>query len=185
MVETDDAAELFARLAVELHDTAGTGPEGTAETLVEFALHAVGCRHAGLALSTRGRLEIAAVSGPWVAQIMAFQLETGEGPLATAITYDTVVWVRDARSDPRWPLWSARMDGSVVRNVLQVPLRSNTRTVGVLSLYGTNVNGFSTEDEAIAQLIAQQAAAVAVSTAEHTRDLMVPTDARSRPDEGR
>jgi hypothetical protein len=42
-----DAADVFARLAVELHEEAGVTE--TVEAVVQFALQAVSCTYAGVA----------------------------------------------------------------------------------------------------------------------------------------
>jgi hypothetical protein len=101
----EDPAGQFARLAVELRDAATTGVAETAESLVQFAVQAIGCTSAALVLVRGGVLQAAAVSDPQLESIYQVEFETGEGPLVTAFTYDTVVRVRDAATDPRWPLW--------------------------------------------------------------------------------
>jgi hypothetical protein len=101
----EDPAGQFARLAVELRDAATTGVAETAESLVQFAVQAIGCTSAALVLVRGGVLQAAAVSDPQLESTYQVEFETGEGPLVTAFTYDTVVRVRDAATDPRWPLW--------------------------------------------------------------------------------
>jgi hypothetical protein len=58
-------AERFAQLALDLHDSGGM--EETVQAVVEFALQALDCSHAGVALIVRGRLEIPATTDPIVA----------------------------------------------------------------------------------------------------------------------
>lgn len=63
-----NAAEQFGRLAIDLHDS--TDVEETVDAVVQFALHALDCSHAGIALAVaRGQLEIPAVTDPVVAEI--------------------------------------------------------------------------------------------------------------------
>lgn len=176
-MEPEDPAEVFSRLAVELHDAAMSGVEETAQTLVQFAVHAIGCTYTGLALSRRGVLEAAAVSDPRLEALFQFQLDTGDGPLVTAFTYDNVVRVRDAATDPRWPLWTGEVSVIGVRSVLQVPLHCGDQTLGVLSLYSTVPDAFGTDDEAIAQVLSRHIA-IAVTTARRTENLTQAVDAR-------
>ncbi|WP_427889172.1 GAF and ANTAR domain-containing protein [Kribbella sp. GL6] len=177
-MSSGDAEELFARLAVELHDAATAGVDETARTLVEFVQQTLSCRHVCLSLSERGRLDVVAASDGWVEQLDRAQLEHGEGPLPTAFAYDTLVWVREAQSDPRWPAWSDAVTDSGAQTVLQMPLRTSDKTVGVLGLYGTDANAFSEDDRETAQVLAHYVAEVAVSTARRTKNLAVAMDAR-------
>ena len=63
--ESEDAAAAFARLATELHERPGV--EQTVEAVLQFALQAVGCTHAGVVLARRGGLSgTAAVTDPVV-----------------------------------------------------------------------------------------------------------------------
>ena len=48
---SDNGADAFARLALELHDSGGV--EETVQAVVDFALQALNCSHAGVALATR------------------------------------------------------------------------------------------------------------------------------------
>jgi hypothetical protein len=82
----EDPAGAFARLAVELHDAAMTSVENTADSLVQFAVQAIGCESAGLALIQRGAPQLAAVSDPGLAPNYQFTFDTGEGPLIAAPT---------------------------------------------------------------------------------------------------
>jgi len=173
----EDPAGQFARLAVELHDAAMTGVAETADSLVQFAVHAIGCTSAALVLVRRGSLEVAAVSDPHLEPIYQVKFETGEGPLVTAFTYDTVVRVRDTATDPRWPDWASLIAAHGVRSVLQVPLRGPDQVLGVLGFYSTERNAFSVDDEAVAQILARHAT-VAVVTATSTETLSQAMDAR-------
>ncbi|GAA0947242.1 hypothetical protein GCM10009554_43940 [Kribbella koreensis] len=124
--------------------------DGTAESLVRFAAETAGCTSAGLALNRQGALQLAAVTDPRLEPIYRFKFATGEGPLVTAFTYDTIVRVRDVGTDPRWPIWSERIAATGVRSVLQAPLRVGGRIVGVLGFYSSEPDAFSAEVEAIA-----------------------------------
>lgn len=171
-------ADVFARLAQELHDADGV--EETVETVVQFALHALSCTHAGVVLSTRGfRAEIAAVTDPALIEVYNLQIDAGEGPLMTSLRDQSTVLVRDTMIDDRWPEWAAKVAGLGVRSVLDVPLAvgADKRSVGVLGLYGAEPDAFGLDDEAIAHILARHAS-VAVATARHEETMTRAVDAR-------
>jgi GAF domain-containing protein len=168
-------ADVFARLAVELYDTPGL--DETIEAVVEFALQAVCCTHAGIALHQRGAVRIAAVTDPVIEAMYQLQLDAGDGPLISALTDQAMVRVRDAAEETRWPEWSATMTGLGLRSVLHLPLRVGAQAVGVLSLYHTEPHAFSADDEAVAHILARHAS-VAVASAWQEATLAEAVDAR-------
>ncbi len=171
-----DAAERFAQLAVDLHDTAGV--EETVQAVVDFALQALDCSHAGVALSVaRGQLEIPAVTDPVVAEIYRSQVSGSKGPLTESLRNRSIVLVRDTAADGRWPQWSGKVLELGVRSVLDVPLTTGAATVGVLGLYSTRPDAFGADDEAIAHILARHAS-VAVATARHEETMAQAVDAR-------
>ncbi|TWD82456.1 GAF domain-containing protein [Kribbella amoyensis] len=168
-------ADRFAELAMELH--ASEGVEETIETVLSFALDAIGCTHAGCVLQERGRLEVAAVTDPVIERIYTAQLERGEGPLITAQDERRTLWIRDTALETRWPEWSAQISAEGLRTVMQLPLMIAGRAVGVLTLYSTEVDAFDDDDEAVAQILARHAA-VATATARQEQTLVEAVDAR-------
>jgi len=173
------SADTFARLAIELHDAPSV--EETIDAVVQFALQALNCSYAGVALYSRGsRPEIAAVTDPVVADVYNLQLSTETGPLVTAIRQRTTILIRDTSTDNRWPEWAAKVADLGVRSVLDVPLATgngSTTTVGVLGLYSPDPDAFSQDDEAIAHILARHAS-VAVATARHEQTMAQAVDAR-------
>ena len=178
-VRPDDAAgamaDVFARLALELHDSGGVGE--TVEAVVQFALHALNCSHAGVALAARGRPEVPAATDPMVAEIYQWQMVGGCGPLVEAMRGHETVLVRDTAAEERWPDWAAKVLSLGVRSVLDVPLTTAAGSVGVLGLYSVVPNAFSADDEAIAAILARHAS-VAVATARNEQNMAQAVDAR-------
>ncbi|TDW79594.1 GAF and ANTAR domain-containing protein [Kribbella sp. VKM Ac-2566] len=165
----------FAQFALELHDAAGV--DETLEAVVQFALHAADCTHAGVALIARGgRAEVGAVTDPVVETLYRFQIDAGEGPLLTALSGRTVT-VHDVATDDRWPCWQPAAVNAGIGSALHVPMKVNGQTTGVLSLYHAEPNAFTVDDEAIAHILARHAS-VAVATARHEVDLAQAVDAR-------
>ncbi|GAA1571882.1 MULTISPECIES: GAF and ANTAR domain-containing protein [Kribbella] len=179
MTEPDLAhsADTFARLAIELHDAPGV--EETIDAVVQFAQQALSCTYAGVALSTRGsRAEIAAVTDPVVTAFYEQQIATESGPLITALRERTAVLIHDTTTDDRWP---ELVTGTpAIRSVLDVPLATGDtprHTVGVLGLYAAEPDVFTTDDEAIAHVLAQHAS-VALASARHEETMAQAVDAR-------
>jgi GAF domain-containing protein len=173
-----DTADRFAQLAVELHGAAGV--EETVEAVVEFALQALNCSYAGLALYTRGsRPQIAAVTDQVVAEVYNLQIDTMTGPLAESLRGQTTVLIRDTLTDERWPEWAEKVAGLGVRSVLDVPLAVGTsrQPVGVLGLYSPEPDAFDADDEAIAHILARHAS-VAVTSARQDATMAQALDAR-------
>ena len=175
----EETADTFARLAIELHDASGV--EETIDAVVEFALQALSCTYAGVALYTRGsRPEIAAVTDPVVSEVYALQLSNREGPLVTSLRERTTVLIRDTSTEDRWPEWAGKVAALGVRSVLDVPLATGDdwrSTVGVLGLYSPRPNAFSEDDEAIAHILARHAS-VALASARHEETMAQAVDAR-------
>ena len=168
-------ADAFARLAVELHDAGNV--EETVEAVVQFALQAEACSYAGVVLTLRGKLEIAAVTDPLVTEIYQLQSDIGEGPMLTALGEGIVVHVPEVKAEKRWPAWAARLTQDRVGSALHVPMWANEQLIGVLSLFNTEPNAFTADDEAIAHILARHAS-VAVASARDGETMAAAVDAR-------
>ena len=102
-----DEAVVFADLAVRLHEEPTV--QDTVQRVVQSALSAVGCRHAGVLLvHGRNRIESAAVTDPVAAKADRLQLAAGEGPVwprsprTTATASTTPPWIGGDRAGRRW-----------------------------------------------------------------------------------
>jgi GAF domain-containing protein len=169
-------ADAFARLAMELHDADGF--DETLEAVVQFAVQAENCAYAGVALATPGGgAEVGAVTDPVVEALYAAQIEAGDGPMLTALASGATVYVADVDTEQRWSNWTAQVAEARIRSVLHVPMRSGDRVIGVLSLYTLHPDAFTTDDEAVAHILARHAA-VAVATARQEETLARAVDAR-------
>jgi GAF domain-containing protein len=170
------AADAFARLAVELYDSGGV--EETIDAVVDFALQALDCSYAGVAIAGRGRKpEIPAVTDPVVAEIYRAQLTHGNGPMTCCMSERIPVLVSDTALDDRWPDWATQVRALGVRSVLDMPLNTAAGTVGVMGLYSNKPDAFSTDDQAIAHILARHAT-VAIANARHDATLVQAIDAR-------
>ncbi|HZX07601.1 GAF and ANTAR domain-containing protein [Kribbella sp.] len=169
-------AEFFSRLAMEMHEADGI--EETVQAVVEYAIQALNCEYAGVALRTSGgRLEIPAVTDPVVAEIYRFQTAGGDGPLVLCMQERATVVVPDVVLDARWLDWAKKVLELGVRSVLDVPLWTSAGPVGVLGLYSRRPDAFGPDDIAVAYILARHAA-VAVASARREEHLKVAIDAR-------
>ncbi len=113
-------AEVFGRLAVELHDAPTV--EDTVDAVLAFALHALGCDYAGIALAGRaGRGDIAAVTDELVTKLVQLEVDNGAGPLIEALAAlpsRRAVSVPDVATDLRWPSLAAGRRGGRFYNGL-------------------------------------------------------------------
>jgi GAF domain-containing protein len=87
------------------------------------------------------------------------------------------VLVSDTALDDRWPDWATQVRALGVRSVLDMPLNTAAGTVGVMGLYSNKPDAFSTDDQAIAHILARHAT-VAIANARHDATLVQAIDAR-------
>ncbi len=87
------------------------------------------------------------------------------------------VLVRDTRAEKRWPQWAGQVRALGVASVLDLPMKVSPRTIGTLCLYSSRVDGFSTDDRAVARILARHAA-VALATSRREQALTKAVDAR-------
>ncbi|MFF0345158.1 ANTAR domain-containing protein [Kribbella sp. NPDC004875] len=174
--DEDLGADEFARLSLELHDAHGV--EETVQAVVDFALQALNCRYAGVALrASDGRPEVPAVTDPVLTEIYQFQMTGGDGPLVECMANHKLLLVPDTTREQRWPEWTKRVLDLGVHSVLDMPLMTGAGTVGVLGLYSIEPDAFAPDDEAIAHILARHAS-VAVATARREENLAAAVDAR-------
>lgn len=171
-----DVADVFAQLAVELHEEPGV--EETVEAVLQFALQAVSCTHAGVALSQRrGQLETLAVTDPLIEQSDQIQRDSGEGPSLDVINGEDTFLVPDTASDERYPIWAPKVAALGLRSVLSVRLQANGTALGVLQLSNTEPYAFEPDDDAVAHILARHAS-VALASARQEASLWQAIDAR-------
>jgi len=145
--------------------------------VVEFALQALRCSYAGVALAGRDRREVPAATDPVVEEIYNWQMASGQGPLVESMRHHTTLLICDTATDDRWPDWAVKVLSLGVRTVLDVPLTTATGTVGVMGLYSVSPDAFDADDEAVAEILARHAS-VAVASARREHNLSLAVDAR-------
>ncbi|MFG1813668.1 GAF and ANTAR domain-containing protein [Kribbella sp. NPDC049174] len=175
-------AEIFGRLAVELHAVGGV--EETVEAVVQFALQAVRCKYASVVLIARGRRpQIMATTDPNIAGLFHEQIEARAGPLLTTIAQQQVVLIPDVATETRWsPQWAEQITAVGVRSALHLPLIVHRRTGAVLSLFSDQPGAFDADDIAVAHILARHAA-VAIAAARDEFSMTQAVDARKLVDQ--
>jgi GAF domain-containing protein len=170
-------ADVFARLAMELHGVSGV--EETVDAVVQFALDALQCTYAGVALVGGGRRpEVLALTDPRVAGLYRLQIEAREGPLITAIKQERVVAIADVEAETQWsPAWAGYMAAEGIRSLVHLPLMLGGRARAVLSLYSDIPEAFDVDDLAVAHILARHAS-VAIAHARQEASLAQAIDAR-------
>ena len=169
-------AEDFARMAMSLHDEPTL--EQTVDRVLEFALKALGCSHAGIIFVHREkRVETFAATDPLVEHLDKVQFEVGEGPDIEIIEDHRGVVVDDTETDGRWPAWSKQVAEAGVRSMLGTRLYTSETTIGSLNLYDVRAGAFTDEDRDIAEILARHAAVAMASTREQA-NLWKAIDAR-------
>jgi GAF domain-containing protein len=67
----------------------------------------------------------------------------GDGPCLTALRTETMVYVPDLDTDPRWPKYNVAARGEDVRSILAMPMHLRTSAEAVVNLYSPERHGFS------------------------------------------
>jgi PAS domain S-box-containing protein len=137
-------------------------PEQVSRVIVEEAARALGARSGALALldPAGATLEVVHYLGYRDADVAGWRwpIETSE-PLADSIRAGAPIFVRDrAEAERRYPGLAAARDGNPDRAWANLPLVSEGRALGALSLGFTTPQAFAAEDAAMLTTLAQQCA---------------------------
>lgn len=172
-----EGAAGFARMALALHEEATL--EKTLERLLEFAIKAVGCEHAGVIfVNSKRQVKTLAATHPVVASLDKVQFDCGEGPDLEVVDDDHYsVSVPDTAADTRWPDWCRAVAGAGLGSMLGIRLQTVHATIGSLNLYAVEKDAFSVEARDVADILAQHAS-IALDTARDTENLWEAIDAR-------
>ena len=122
-------------------------------------------------IDKKGALTTHAPSSELVSEVDKIQTDLREGPCIDALAEegDSVTNAPDLSSDPPWPTFAATALEKGFAAVLSFQLRTNGSS-GAVNLYGSTPYCFSTNDQLIGSLFADQAA-VALAGARRAGDL--------------
>lgn len=91
-------------------------------------------------------------------KVSRIQQEVGEGPCLEAASNDCIARSADLRREPRWPAFSDAAVAMGIASVMSFQLYTHDKRRAALNLYGTRPDSFGDDDEAIAGMLATQAA---------------------------
>ncbi len=123
------------------------------------------CDFAGLFVLREGRVTMPVNTGPVVAELDAFQLESHQGPCLDCMAQGTVLYAEELADDPRWPSFGPQAAAAGVRSVLSLCLTHGGAVVGALNLYARFPLAFGAVDRARGLVLAGLAG-LALSVAE-------------------
>jgi ANTAR domain/GAF domain len=160
---TDPAAPV-ARLATVLQ--ANLPLDQVLELILAAGVDALPeCAAASVALLNEGRLQTAASTASWAADLDRAQLELDCGPLPSA-TGDAMVFTPDLTHDDRWPRLADLPDRNAPRSVISVGLVVGGTLTGALTLYADIGSPFGQQALRIADMLAAHTAATLERTFE-------------------
>jgi GAF domain-containing protein len=151
--ETVDAA---LRLVTALADATVDNADGVSVTLE---------RH--------GRLMTVAASNDKVLTMDRHQYESGEGPCLAAKADGRWYYIESLDDETRWPTFVPLALGQGIHSILSSPLMTNDRPQGALNIYSSKQHAFSTHEQELAALFADQASEILTTAGAD------PTDAES------
>ncbi|HET7719415.1 MAG TPA: GAF and ANTAR domain-containing protein, partial [Acidimicrobiales bacterium] len=138
-----------------------------------------------LTLVRRGRAETAAYTGVLAMQADERQYGLDGGPCLDAGRGGAVFYIRDMRTEDRWPAYAPQAATIGVRSSLSVPLPIQEDLIGALNVYSGRPEAFDEDDIRAGQAFAAYAAvAVAnadsfASTAEMAENLRIAMASRA------
>ena len=89
-------------------------------------------------------------------ELKTIQLERGQGIAGWVAEHNKPIIIKDAQQDPRLYKQADEKSGFYTRNMLCVPIRSNTTTLGVLQALNKRNGAFSKEDARLLFALANQ-----------------------------
>jgi GAF domain-containing protein len=96
-----------------------------------------------------------AASSPHAEALDEIQYHYGDGPCLTAAREHRLVYVRDTRTDPRWPAYGKAAAEAGILSALGVPMELGGEAAAGLDVYADTPNAY---DQAILEVIQRQVA---------------------------
>lgn len=154
---------VFPRLLTALHDDAPL--REVLELILAAGVDSVpGCAAVSVALANDGRLQPAASTAPWAADLDAAQLRSDSGPLPAAAGPGAIASTANLAAEPGWP---AELDGATARrSVISFGLVIGSAGPAVLSLYSETDGHFTAPALRIGDVLAAHAASALARTLE-------------------
>lgn len=126
-----------------------------------------GAEMAGFLLLGRGgRYETRSPTSDRLYELDELQVSSGEGPCVEAAVDELFVRTDDFADDRRWPFYSAEMLKRGLRSALSFKLYTSQRNAGALNIFSSQPHAFTSEDEAVGQVLAAHAAAAIIASSQ-------------------
>lgn len=125
-----------------------------------------GCAAVSVALTAEGRLQTAASTSPWAAELDAVQVEVACGPVFSAAAVAGVVTSPDLSAEECWPRPPTTADSDAVRGVISFGLVLGGSGPAVLTLYSDRHGEFGRSALRIGDMLAAHAAGALTRTLE-------------------
>lgn len=116
-----------------------------------------GAHHAGVTATIGARTFTAVCTDDVTLTVDENQYAAGDGPCLQALRTGEVVRVDVDASHERWPQFAQDARTAGVHSFLAAPLGSAAERIGALNLYSRSVDGFDDHDEALLEVIVEQA----------------------------
>ncbi|HET6856927.1 MAG TPA: GAF and ANTAR domain-containing protein [Streptomyces sp.] len=161
------------------------GLESFLQELTERAVLAVGgADSCSVTMRRHGRLVTAASSDGLALALDGLQYDVEAGPCVCSLESGVEEYVPEMLAERRWGPYPRLVAAHGIHSVFAVPLIAGSRTLGALNLYSRTPRAYEGHKEAVRQLSAQAAGAVAVADriereTEAGRDLRVAMLSRS------
>jgi anti-anti-sigma factor len=111
-------------------------------------------------LERHGRLMTVAASNEKVLTMDRHQYETGEGPCLAAKAEGRWYYIEALEDEARWPAFVPLALGQGIHSILSSPLMTRDRPQGALNIYSSKQRAFSSREQELAALFAEQASAI-------------------------
>ncbi|NRQ49616.1 GAF and ANTAR domain-containing protein [Aeromicrobium stalagmiti] len=172
-----DVHRMLAEMSLELEQE-GT-PAAMLERVSHYARRVLDADDAGILLMrSRSRFETPAATSPRVDEAHQLQIRFDEGPCLDAITGQATYLTNDVEHDERWTQWGPAAAKIGIRSAVGVRLASRGRGYGSLNIYADRAQAFTTEDAAVAEMLAAHATA-AFAAAEKVEGLETALESRT------
>jgi GAF domain-containing protein len=145
--------------------------------LSDRCVEAIDVDAAGVLLtSPDGVLQFVASSSESIRTLELFQIQSDEGPCVDCCRSGIAIVNRALDdADPRWPRFTAMAIAHGFRSVHCLPMRLRGRTIGALNLFRTEQGPLTSEDEVVAQGLAD-VATIAIIQHRSTLDALTLND---------
>jgi GAF domain-containing protein len=144
------------------------GTQHTLDRAVQMATDLIAnCDLAAISVVRRDGIDTPAASHEQLRLVDELQYRLGEGPCLDALKQTDVLTVINLADDQRWPNWGPRIARELgIHSSMSFRLFTNGRDLGILNLYATKIDAFTTDDLMDGLVVAAQAAVALAGTIE-------------------